>query len=134
MLRCIMNMYVTATFLKGLDILSIKSNFSFVILIYRNIQKTKQKYTDTKKRKGALGVEPRTYRSAVDCSTTELYPRVMKKEEILQKWLLFVASPLLQMKLHVQFMFKSHLLIPNTVFCAWYLTIKILAKHCKWHL
>ena len=66
--------------------------------------------------KGALGVEPRTYRSAVDCSTTELYPRVMKKGEILQKSLLFVASPLL----HVQFMFKSHLLIPNTVFCASY--------------
>ena len=30
--------------------------------------------------KGALGVEPRTYRSAVDCSTTELYPRRYERE------------------------------------------------------
>ena len=29
-----------------------------------------------KKMKGAHGVEPWTYRSAVDCSTTELYTRV----------------------------------------------------------
>ena len=27
---------------------------------------------------GALGFEPRTYRSAVDCSTTELYTQVEK--------------------------------------------------------
>ena len=49
-----------------------KINFTCVILI-ENIQKRKRK----KKWKGALGVEPRTYRSAVDCSTTELYTRVM---------------------------------------------------------
>ena len=29
---------------------------------------------ETKKIEGTLGFEPRTYRSAVDCSTTELYP------------------------------------------------------------
>ena len=30
--------------------------------------------------KGTLGVEPRTSRSAVECSTTELYPHCVKKE------------------------------------------------------
>ncbi len=30
--------------------------------------------------KGALGVEPRTYRTAADCSTTELYPLAVKEE------------------------------------------------------
>ena len=32
---------------------------------------------------GALGFEPRTYRSAVDCSTTELYPHLVFKRPIL---------------------------------------------------
>ena len=44
-----------------------KTNLTCEILI-ENVQKRKEK-----NRKGALGVEPRTYRSAVDCSTTELY-------------------------------------------------------------
>ena len=33
----------------------------------------KKKYIE-----GALGFEPRTYRTAADCSTTELYPQSMK--------------------------------------------------------
>ena len=31
-----------------------------------------------KNTEGALGFEPRAYRTAADCSTTELYPRLMK--------------------------------------------------------
>ena len=47
------------------------------------IQKKKIWIKDIEKKKkteGALGVEPRTYRSAVDCSTTELYPRWYNRE------------------------------------------------------
>ena len=41
-----------------------------------NIKSNEYKTKETKKDfEGALGFEPRTYRSAVDCSTTELYPR-----------------------------------------------------------
>ena len=29
-----------------------------------------------KKKQGTLGVEPRAYRTAADCSTTELYPHM----------------------------------------------------------
>ena len=36
-------------------------------------KKAKKKNTE-----GALGFEPRAYRTAADCSTTELYPQLMK--------------------------------------------------------
>ena len=36
-------------------------------------EKKKEEKMEEKRIEGALGVEPRTYRSAVDCSTTELY-------------------------------------------------------------
>ena len=34
-----------------------------------------EKIVKNNQNEGALGFEPRTYRSAVDCSTTELYPQ-----------------------------------------------------------
>ena len=43
--------------------------------VYSRSSKRLEKYEGgIKFAEGALGFEPRTYRSAVDCSTTELYP------------------------------------------------------------
>ena len=50
-----------------------------------------------KKKKGAPGFEPGTYRSAVDCSTTELYPQLREEgfiERVFFRRILFVPSEL----------------------------------------
>ena len=43
-------------------------------------ERKKRKEQEKRKKKkfeGALGFEPRTYRTAADCSTTELYPQLL---------------------------------------------------------
>ena len=47
-------------------------------VLLQNSDGVEEKNLKKRKVKGALGFEPRTYRSAVDCSTTELYTRVVE--------------------------------------------------------
>ena len=60
---------------------------------YRHVFEIKSVFFFKEERKGkkdnsegALGVEPRTSRSAVECSTTELYPRCLD-EKVTVKYL-----------------------------------------------
>ena len=48
------------------------------VFLFNIVQVSNDKLTSCQQKliEGALGVEPRAYRSAVDCSTTELYPLV----------------------------------------------------------
>ena len=88
------------------------------------IEKGINKKGEKKRLKGAHGFEPWTYRSAVDCSTTELYPRTCWK--VLS--MLFLNRPrTLGMTLHCTFV---HLLLLrfSTRICFW------LSQHLNQHI
>ena len=44
----------------------------------------KNLHHDQKNSQGTLGFEPRTYRTAAGCSTTELYPQMIETEAVLE--------------------------------------------------
>ncbi len=60
----------------ALDSLLVARNFKKQIIFEVNGIAHLKTIPDTKNREGAPGFEPGTSRSAVECSTTELYPHI----------------------------------------------------------
>ena len=57
------------------------SRTTYCLSTYKKIPDSIQDEIETKK-EGAAGVEPATSRSAVECSTTELYPRTHARHPV----------------------------------------------------